>query len=98
MKVSFYVWGATGFAINCYSALYLVLASGIGVGTSAYFAASALVWIGGMVFFGLGSLLQAPDSDIVVTAHGDPNYDGPYDENSQEGKAWARGVAARKRD
>jgi hypothetical protein len=30
----------------------------IGVGSSSFVSAVALVWIGGMVFFGLGSLLD----------------------------------------
>jgi hypothetical protein len=30
----------------------------VGVGTSAYVSAMALIWIGGMVFFGLGSLID----------------------------------------
>jgi len=32
--------------------------SGVGVGTSAYVTVAMLYWIGGMVLFGLGSLIH----------------------------------------
>jgi len=39
------------------------LSGSIGVGTSAYLAATSLIWIGGMVLFGIGALLARMDFD-----------------------------------
>jgi hypothetical protein len=36
----------------------MISSASVGVGTSAYVAAGMLYWIGGMVFFGIGDLLQ----------------------------------------
>jgi hypothetical protein len=69
MKILFALWGSIGFLANVGTLLSLFSnMTGVGVGTSAYASAIALIWIGGMVFFGLGSLLfrNAP-SDVKVT-------------------------------
>ena len=36
----------------------LGITGSIGVGTSAYLAATSLIWIGGMMLFGIGALLS----------------------------------------
>jgi len=38
---------------------FLSLPPNVGVGTSAYIGAAALLWIGGMVMFGIGTLISA---------------------------------------
>jgi hypothetical protein len=35
--------------------------SGVGVGTSSYVAAQCVYWLGGMVLFGLGTLIDTQD-------------------------------------
>jgi hypothetical protein len=57
MKFMFVVWGGFGLFANLFLGIGSLLAPSVGVGTSAYVSAMALVWIGGMLFFGLGSLL-----------------------------------------
>lgn len=39
------------------------LTGNVGVGTSAYLTATCVVWIGGMVLFGIGALLAHTDFD-----------------------------------
>jgi hypothetical protein len=62
MKVMFVIWGGLGLLGNIVSTIELFAANSVGVGTSAYVSAMALIWIGGMVFFGLGALLFKKDS------------------------------------
>jgi hypothetical protein len=57
MKVLFGLWGGIGFLGNLLSLINMFATSSIGVGTSAYAAAVALIWIGGMLFFGLGAIV-----------------------------------------
>ncbi|MGY3117909.1 hypothetical protein ACVWXQ_001846 [Bradyrhizobium sp. S3.14.4] len=50
------------------------LTGSIGVGTSSYLTATCLVWIGGMVLFGIGALLSHNDFDgerPIEADHGD---------------------------
>lgn len=47
------------------------LQTGVGVGQSSFLAAIAVVWIGGMVFFGIGSLLANGDMDVMQRAADD---------------------------
>lgn len=56
MKVMFVIWGGLGLLINTFNFISM-LAPSIGVGSSSFVSAMALIWIGGMVFFGLGSLV-----------------------------------------
>lgn len=59
LTVLFWIWGAGGLFYNGVS---LLLQQGaVGVGTSAYLTATALVWIGGMLLFGIGALLANND-------------------------------------
>ncbi|MET4294768.1 hypothetical protein ABIB06_006601 [Bradyrhizobium sp. LB8.2] len=51
----FWLWGVVGLLFN--AGTLFGLAGSIGVGTSAVLAASALIWIGGMILFGIGALL-----------------------------------------
>jgi len=53
--------GVIGLLFN--SGTLLGLTGSIGVGTSALLAATALIWIGGMVLFGIGALLAHTDFD-----------------------------------
>jgi len=59
MKFLFFFWGAIGLFFNVFELIDLHMRSEIGVGTSAYASAVALIWIGGMIFFGLGAVLAA---------------------------------------
>lgn len=61
LTILFWLWGIVGLLLNAGSLLGLT--GSIGVGTSAYLAASALIWIGGMILFGLGALLAHNDFD-----------------------------------
>ncbi len=61
--------GGIGLIAHVVTLLSLLSSSSVGVGTSAYAGATALIWIGGMVFFGLGSLLfRASSTDIKVSS------------------------------
>ena len=61
LAVLFWFWGGIGLLFNAGSLMGLT--GSIGVGTSAYLAATALIWIGGMVLFGMGALLSHNDFD-----------------------------------
>ena len=58
----FWLWGGLGFLVNAIS--FFGLTGSIGVGTSAYLAAGSLLWIGGMILFGLGALISASSYDF----------------------------------
>ena len=47
----FWLWG--GFGLLLHIGTFLGLSGSITVGTSTYITASLLLWIGGMIFFGL---------------------------------------------
>jgi hypothetical protein len=59
MKVLFVIWGGLGLVINIlnFMSMFSSGTTSIGVGTSSFASALVLLWIGGMVFFGLGSLV-----------------------------------------
>lgn len=59
LAVLFWLWGVIGLLFNAGSLMGLT--GSIGVGTSAYLAATSLIWIGGMVLFGIGALLAHTD-------------------------------------
>jgi hypothetical protein len=65
LAVLFWFWGLVGLLFNVGSLMGLTGA--IGVGTSAYLATTSLIWIGGMVLFGLGALLS--HSDLMASDH-----------------------------
>jgi hypothetical protein len=101
MKYLFAAWGGIGFLANLVNLLSLFTSTSVGVGTSAYAGAIALIWIGGMLLFGLGSLLfRGSASDIHLLANGESitvGDDNPYHPLTPEGQAWVRGVADRER-
>ena len=61
LAVLFWLWGVVGLFFN--AGTLFGLTGNIGVGTSAYLTATCLVWIGGMVLFGIGALLAHTDFD-----------------------------------
>jgi hypothetical protein len=61
-SVLFWIWGLIGLAVN--GLYFLLMPSGVGVGTSAYVAACIMFWIGGMVLFGIGALLRPTDYEF----------------------------------
>ena len=74
LTVLFWFWRGIGLVYNAGSLMGLT--GSIGVGTSAYLAATTSIWIGGMLLFGIGALLShnefdgerpaaAPDSDGI---------------------------------
>jgi hypothetical protein len=62
----FWLWGIGGFGLIGFE--FLALTGSIGVGTSSYIAAQAIFWIGGMIMFGLGAMIDAPDYSAVKRA------------------------------
>lgn len=72
LAMLFWLWGIAGFFIVIVDALDTMskLQSGVGVGQSSFLAAIATVWIGGMVFFGLGALLAGGNMEVVQRADG----------------------------
>jgi hypothetical protein len=65
MRVMFGIWGGVGLLGNIINFLELIMwgavhhGEGIGVGTSAYMGTMALIWIGGMLFFGMWSIMRS---------------------------------------
>ncbi|QZN99765.1 hypothetical protein [Chenggangzhangella methanolivorans] len=72
----FMAWGFIGFAwlmAETWLRLISTTSAGVGVGTSSFIAALALVWIGGMVLFGVGALMFVAPSDMVeIGGHQQP--------------------------
>ncbi len=55
LAICFFVWGVIGLIV---AALKIVtLPVGTGVAETSYLTAAFLVWIGGMILFGLGAIL-----------------------------------------
>ena len=63
----FWIWGLGGFAVIIVDLTELMskLKDGVGVGSSSFLAAIAVVWIGGMVFFGLGALIAGAKFNLM---------------------------------
>jgi hypothetical protein len=61
LSMLFWLWGLVGLVFN--AGTLMGLTGSVGVGTSAYLTATSLIWIGGMVLFGLGALLTYADFD-----------------------------------
>jgi hypothetical protein len=71
MKVMFYIWGVAGLILNILAMLTLLAPHGtlgIGVGTSAYYSALTLIWIGGMVFFAAGYMMKPEAAPTPIPA------------------------------
>jgi hypothetical protein len=54
---TFGVWGVVGLIFSLVSYSSAMQATSIGVGTSAYLMVGLLLWIGGMILFGVAALL-----------------------------------------
>ena len=69
----FWIWGLAGFALVLIQLTEMMskLKKGVGVGSSSFLAALAVVWIGGMVFFGLGALVAGSNFNVVQRASED---------------------------
>jgi hypothetical protein len=65
----FWLWGLIGLIYN--GGTLMGLTGSIGMGTSTYLAATALIWIGGMILFGFGALLTHNDFDGERPSQGD---------------------------
>jgi hypothetical protein len=63
----FWIWGLGGFTLVIVDMLELIgkLKEGVGVGSSSFLAAIAVVWIGGMVFFGMGALIAGSNFNLM---------------------------------
>jgi hypothetical protein len=58
-SVIFWIWGLGGLLLI--GSEFVSIPSGVGVGTSSYIAAQSVYWLGGMVLFGLGALIDTQD-------------------------------------
>lgn len=67
MALLFWIWGIGGFILVGIDLAEVMgkLKEGVGVGSSSFLAALAVVWIGGMVFFGLAALIAGANYSIV---------------------------------
>jgi hypothetical protein len=63
----FWIWGLGGFTLVIVDMLEVMgkLKEGVGVGSSSFLAAIAVVWIGGMVFFGMGALIAGSKFNLM---------------------------------
>ncbi|MET4601088.1 hypothetical protein ABIB90_000539 [Bradyrhizobium sp. JR4.1] len=61
LSAAFWLWGIVGLLFN--AGTLFGLTGSVGIGTSAYLTASSLIWIGGMMLFGIGALLSHNDLD-----------------------------------
>jgi hypothetical protein len=58
-SVIFWMWGFGGLVIIGFEVISIP--AGVGFGTSSYIAAQSVYWLGGMVLFGLGALIDTQD-------------------------------------
>jgi hypothetical protein len=58
-SVTFWIWGLGGLIAIGFE--FMSIPAGVGVGTSSYIAAQSVYWLGGMVLFGLGALIDTQD-------------------------------------
>jgi hypothetical protein len=59
-SVVFYIWGFVGLIANGMN--FMALEGNIDIGTLAHLTGSNLIWIGGMMLFGFGALINASRS------------------------------------
>jgi hypothetical protein len=59
-SVAFYIWGFLGLVANGMN--FMALEGNIDVGTLTHLAGSSLLWVGGMILFGFGALINASRS------------------------------------
>ena len=102
----FGVWGVVGLIFSLVNYSSAMQATSIGVGTTAYLMVGLLLWIGGMVLFGVGALIaKVPDPSNVrlQVPYAPPPLPlqeaggNPYDAGSSYGGAWVRGAADREK-
>jgi hypothetical protein len=63
-RILFFVWGILGFITVVFNYFAITaLEKGIGVGTSMWFAAGIMLWIGGMVLFAGSHLLLTKQAE-----------------------------------
>jgi hypothetical protein len=76
LALLFWIWGICGFALVAIQAseVFGKLKDGVGVGSSSFLAAIAVVWIGGMVFFGLGALIAASNFNVMQRVAEEAEY------------------------
>ena len=69
----FWIWGLAGFALVLIQLTEMMskLKECVGAGSSSFLAVLAVVWIGGMVFFGLGALVAGSNFNVVQRASED---------------------------
>jgi hypothetical protein len=61
----FGIWGGVGLIISLASYSNASQSASIGVGTSAYLMVGLLLWIGGMILFGMAALLaERPPASV----------------------------------
>jgi hypothetical protein len=58
LKWVFWIWGLVGLMISLGQYSSASQSASIGVGTSAYLMVGILLWIGGMILFGIAALLE----------------------------------------
>jgi hypothetical protein len=70
MGMLFWIWGVGGFGLVFMQLAEMMskMKEGVGVGSSSFLAALAVVWIGGMVFFGLGALIAGANFNVMRRA------------------------------
>lgn len=56
LAILFWMWGIPGLIMN--SANLLLLKGNVTVEISTYLSAATLIWIGGMILFGVGALIM----------------------------------------
>jgi hypothetical protein len=62
----FWIWGLGGLLLI--GSEFASVPTGVGVGTSSYIAAQSVYWLGGMVLFGIGALIDTQDFSGVRPA------------------------------
>jgi hypothetical protein len=69
----FWIWGLAGFALVLIQLTEMMskLKEGVGAGSSSFLAVLAVVWIGGMAFFGLGAPVAGSNFNVVQRASED---------------------------
>lgn len=70
ISMLFWIWGLPGFGFvfTQLAEIMSKLKDGVGVGSSSFLAALAVVWIGGMVFFGLCALIAGSNFNVLQRA------------------------------
>jgi hypothetical protein len=68
LVIIFWLWGVGGLIVNGMN--FIALSGSVGVGTSAYLMVGVLLWIGGMLLFGIGALIVPADHDFKRPSNG----------------------------